>query len=75
MKKASTLTTIAIFGILAACEIMPRNTLKDCRLQCDDSEKSRACLEFCNCIHLDGNPLDSCLDKYDKAAPDSLPLR
>jgi hypothetical protein len=49
---------------------MPRNTLKDCRQQCPDSKKSKACYDFCDCIHKQGLPLDSCLDKYDKAAAD-----
>ncbi len=52
------------------CEIMPRNTLNDCRMQCEDSKKSKACYEFCDCIHLQGQPLDSCLDKYDQAPTD-----
>jgi hypothetical protein len=57
---------------LMACEIMPRNTLKDCELQCKDNPKSKACLIFCDCIHQKGHTLDSCLAEYDKAPTDSL---
>lgn len=63
---------IAALVFTTACEIMPRNTLRDCRDQCKDSKKSKACYDFCDCIHKDGQPLDSCLDKYNKAAVDSV---
>ena len=65
--------TIVILILLFAtsCEIMPRNTLKDCQTQCKDSKKSKACYDFCDCIHNQGQPLDSCLDKYDKAPADN----
>ncbi|HVG16726.1 MAG TPA: hypothetical protein VM935_17255 [Chitinophagaceae bacterium] len=66
------LLTIILSSLLFAssCEIMPRNTLKDCRQQCDESKKSKACYEFCDCIHKRGEPLDSCLDKYEKTPAD-----
>ncbi len=69
--KAS-LILIAASMLLTACEIMPRNTLGDCRLQCEESKRSKACLEFCDCIHKNGSPLDSCLDQYNKAANDDI---
>jgi uncharacterized membrane protein YphA (DoxX/SURF4 family) len=55
--------------------IMPRNTLSDCRLQCEGSKKSGACYDFCDCIHKDGQPLDACLDKYHKAPVDTIRTR
>ncbi len=64
---------ILVAGTLfaSACEIMPYNTLPDCReQQCKDSKKSKACYQFCDCIHKDGQPLDSCLAKYNKAPQD-----
>jgi hypothetical protein len=63
---------IALLILTMACEIMPRNTLSDCQMQCRDSKKSKACFEFCDCIHKEGLPLDSCLDKYNKASEDSI---
>jgi len=50
--------------------IQPRNTLADCKSQCKDSKKPGACYSFCDCIHQNGRPLDSCLDKYKKAPED-----
>ncbi len=62
---------MAAVVLTTACEIMPRNTLSDCREQCKDSKKSKACYDFCDCIHKDGQPLDSCLEKYNEAPEDS----
>ncbi|HTE28443.1 hypothetical protein [Flavitalea sp.] len=73
--KAFPIIILAIQVFLTSCEIMPRNTISDCRGQCKDSNKSKACLEFCDCIHVDGRPLDSCLDVYDKSPVDSLRAR
>jgi hypothetical protein len=69
-----TLPAIFITALVfaSACEIMPRNNLKDCREQCKSSKKSRACYDFCDCIHKYGEPLDNCLDEYDKAPEDSI---
>jgi hypothetical protein len=69
-----TFITVSMLSLLlvTSCEIMPRNTLKDCRQQCKESKKAKACYEFCDCIHKQGQPLDSCLDKYNKAPEDSL---
>jgi hypothetical protein len=69
--------TIFLFFIAAltctGCyEIMPRNSLPDCQEQCKGSKKSKACLDFCNCIHNEGQPLNKCLDEYNKAAEDSV---
>ena len=64
------LFTMLLFNIGCTC-MQPRNTIRDCREQCKDSKKSKACYEFCNCIHLQGRSLDSCLDEYNKAPADS----
>jgi hypothetical protein len=63
---------MALALVLNSCEIMPRNTLKDCRQQCKDSKKSKACYEFCDCIHKQGQPLDSCLKNYENSPEDSI---
>ncbi|MEI9946447.1 MAG: DoxX family protein [Chitinophagaceae bacterium] len=52
--------------------VRPFNTLRDCKEQCKGSDKSKACEDFCDCIHLQGQPLDSCLEKYNKAPKDSI---
>lgn len=65
---------ISIFIVLiaSACEIMPRNTLKDCQVQCQTSRKSKACYTFCDCIHKKGQPLNTCLEEYDNTPLDSV---
>ena len=45
-------------------DIMPRNTLADCKKQCE-SENDIDCLDFCACIHAEGNSLTTCLQEYD----------
>ncbi|WP_129717475.1 DoxX family protein [Pedobacter sp. SYP-B3415] len=59
---------IIVAIILNAFNIMPRNTLKDCQGQCDERRDPEACKRFCECIHLQGEPLRKCLTEYKKAA-------
>ncbi len=42
--------------------IKPHNTLNDCNRQCS----TKSCNDFCNCIHLEGLSLDSCLEVYNR---------
>jgi hypothetical protein len=53
----------ALFGL----EVMPQNSLKDCKSQFIGSENEAAGFAFCECIHSAGNPLDACLENYDEA--------
>ncbi|WP_240337077.1 DoxX family protein [Rufibacter psychrotolerans] len=66
---AGVVTTLAlVVGFLTTgFELMPRNTRKDCRAQCKDTSNPAACLTFCDCIHQEGQPLNKCLDAYEKA--------
>ncbi|HEX8334221.1 MAG TPA: DoxX family protein [Segetibacter sp.] len=52
--------------------ITPRNHIGDCKLQFEGTNRTRAGLYFCDCIHNQGQQLDSCLDKYDKAPDDNI---
>lgn len=63
---------IAALVFTTACEIMPRNTLRDCKEQRKDSDKSNACYDFCDCIHKNCQPLNKCLDEYNKAPKDTM---
>lgn len=47
-------------------EIAPRITNKDCKIQCPDSKKPEACIQFCDCIHVRGESLEKCLEEFDK---------
>ena len=59
------LLTVAIarFGF----ETMPRNSIADCKKQFLNTELEAVGLEFCECIHVDGKPLDTCLLELEKA--------
>jgi hypothetical protein len=62
------LSLIAGFFLTSGCELMPRNSLKDCRVQCAESDNPGACYDFCDCIHQNCQPLSNCLDQYENAA-------
>jgi len=66
---AGVVATIAILVLVITNlhNIMPRNTLPDCMAQCAGSKNPGACINFCDCIHKKGQPLDKCLDEYNKA--------
>lgn len=55
---------IIIFGTFYLFEIVPGNSEEECRNGC--ATNPGAC-GFCDCIYIDGKPLDSCLAAYDKA--------
>lgn len=48
-------------------EIRPHNHMKDCVQQCGETNNPDACKEFCNCIHQEGKPLNTCLLQYKQA--------
>ncbi|WP_155807173.1 hypothetical protein [Gillisia marina] len=39
------------------------NTLEECQLQCED-ENDTACIEFCDCIHVEPTSFENCHDTY-----------
>ncbi|MCK7590626.1 DoxX family protein [Subsaxibacter sp. CAU 1640] len=43
-------------------DIMPRNSVKDCRQQFIGKDNQKAGFEFCDCIHNQGGSLDHCLE-------------
>ena len=56
-----------IVGTFYLYEIVPGNEEAECRNQCASSKNPVACEAFCDCIYNQGQPLDSCLENYDKA--------
>lgn len=56
-----------IIGTAYLFEIGPGNSEEVCRNQCAASKDPAACEAFCDCIYLQGQPLDSCLANYDRA--------
>ena len=55
---------IIIVGTFYLWEIVPGNSEEECRNGC--AARPAAC-EFCDCIYVEGKPLDSCLANYNKA--------
>jgi hypothetical protein len=55
--------TIAIFAF--GYEVMPRNSLSDCKKQFVNTEKQAIGFEFCECIHKNGKSLNECLEEFD----------
>ena len=60
---------IIAFGIIILIfsfgyDIMPRNSLSDCKEQYMNTENEIATNRFCECIHTQGKPLDECLEGF-----------
>ena len=71
---AGVVTTVFIVGLVTiyAYNILPRNTISDCRKQCKAKDNPDHCYDFCNCIHINGQPLGKCLDEYNKTYVDTI---
>jgi len=49
-----------VFHTRVFYQVLPRNTYTDCSRQCEENDQ--ACIEFCECIHNQGNNLSHCLE-------------
>lgn len=47
-------------------ELMPHNSLTACQKQCPNKDSPAACQTFCDCIHMEGQPLYECLEAYER---------
>ena len=66
-------TVIAIILFIRfGFDIMPRNSAKDCNSQFVGTNRTKAGARFCDCIHKQGQPLDSCLKEYNNAPDDTI---
>lgn len=45
-------------------EIVPRNSMKDCLMQYQGTPYEAAAVRFCECVHLEGSGLATCLDQF-----------
>jgi uncharacterized membrane protein YphA (DoxX/SURF4 family) len=61
------LVVFIIAGTFYLYEIVPGNSEAECRNQYASSKNPAACTVFCDCIYIQGKPLDSCLATFDKA--------
>lgn len=57
------IVSLAQFGY----EVMPRNSISDCKKQFVNTSKETIGCDFCDCIHKDGKPLEKCLEEYENA--------
>jgi hypothetical protein len=48
-------------------EVMPRNSLTDCKKQFANTKNEAIGFEFCECIHNKGKPLNTCLMEFENA--------
>jgi uncharacterized membrane protein YphA (DoxX/SURF4 family) len=48
-------------------DIRPGNSQLECTNMCRNSGNPNACQHFCDCIYNEGNPLNTCLDEFQKA--------
>ena len=70
----ATVMAIILF-IRFGFDIMPRNSLKDCNSEFVGTNRTKAGARFCDCIHKQGQPLNSCLKEYYKAPDDSSGIK
>ena len=69
----------AVAGIVAGVfamsnyAVMPENSISDCVERFEGSNRTTAAAEFCDCVHTEGLPLDTCLEQYENA-PDDVVL-
>ena len=61
---------VCVVGIPSLYSIKPRNTLAQCKKQFTGSNRTKAGYVFCDCIHVQGQSLDKCMDDYNKAPDD-----
>nr|WP_186740544.1 DoxX family protein [Spirosoma utsteinense] len=62
---------VCVVGIPSLYSIKPRNTLAQCKKQFGGSNRTQAGYDFCDCIHVQGQPLDNCLNAYNQAPDDA----
>ena len=48
-------------------DIRPGNSQEECTNGCKNRDSQNACQQFCDCIYKQGNPLNACLDVFQKA--------
>jgi uncharacterized membrane protein YphA (DoxX/SURF4 family) len=72
---AAATVIILVVIITNVYNIMPRNTLADCKQQCTNSKNAGACNVFCDCIHKKGQSLTKSLEEYNKALKEPVRIK
>ena len=55
---------LVILMFMYGYEIMPRNSLAECKKQFATTDFENAGNRFCECVHTNGIPLDDCLEEF-----------
>ncbi|WP_378174448.1 DoxX family protein [Aquimarina sp. SS2-1] len=63
-------TVTVVFGLILLVfiyshEVMPKNSLSDCKKQFIHTEKETKGFQFCQCVHKEGKPLNTCLEEFE----------
>ena len=69
---AAGIVALMIFIIVNAFDVVPRNTLKDCKQQFIGTNRTKAGNQFCDCIHKYGHSLDSSLQEFYQVPDDPI---
>lgn len=56
-----------IFFARFGYDVMPRNSLLDCKMQFENTLNEAAGFDFCECIHNEGRSLDECLKAFENS--------
>jgi len=56
--------------LISTQAVMPENSISDCVGRYEDTNRTTAAAEFCDCVHNKGLPLDTCLENYENAPDD-----
>lgn len=60
----ATVVLLVVLNARYGYNVLPRNTMSDCKSQCDDNANPNLCFEFCDCIHNEGKSLNACLEEF-----------
>ncbi|MFD2562198.1 DoxX family protein [Aquimarina rubra] len=63
-------TVTVVFGLILLVfiyghEVMPKNSLSDCKKQFIHTERETEGFQFCQCVHKEGKTLDTCLEEFE----------
>ncbi len=56
---------ITLISFRFGYDVRPRNTLSFCKKQFENKDHQEIGNRFCDCIHIQGKPLDTCLEIYE----------
>lgn len=57
-------TAIIVASLVLGYDVMPRNSLSDCKKQFENTQREAIGFVFCECVHIEGQPLDDCLNTF-----------